>query len=101
MGISTKTPEAIHPLQKLLVKIVKNMNSESNIVINNVRHLHALREALISIKKVKKSLKKNLSGDLLSVDLKEAINHIGSITGNIEHDEDILGTIFSQFCIGK
>ena len=101
LGISTITPEAIYPLQKLLVKIVKNMNSESNIVINNVRHLHALKEALISIKKVKKSLKKNLSGDLLSVDLKEAINYIGSITGNIEHDEDILGTIFSQFCIGK
>ena len=101
LGISTKTPEAIYPLQKLLVKIVKNMNSESNIIINNVRHLHALKEALISIKKVKKSLKKNLSGDLLSIDLKEAINHIGSITGNIDHDEDILGTIFSQFCIGK
>ena len=42
-----------------------------------------------------------MSGDLLSIDLKEAINHIGSITGNIDHDEDILGTIFSQFCIGK
>ena len=101
LGISTKTTETINPLLKLLVKIVKNMSSESNVVINNIRHLHALKEGLISIEKVKKGLKNNLTGDLLSVDLKEAINHIGSITGNIDHDEDILGTIFSQFCIGK
>ena len=101
MGISTKTPETIYPLLKLLVKIVKNMRSESNVVINNVRHLHALKEGLTSIEKVKKGLKNNITGDLLSVDLKEAINHVGSITGNIDHDEDVLGTIFSQFCIGK
>lgn len=101
LGISTKTPETINPLLKLLVKIVKNMSSGSNVVINNVRHLHALKEGLISVEKVKKGLKNNITGDLLSVDLKDAINHIGSITGNIDHDEDILGTIFSQFCIGK
>ena len=77
------------------------MKNESSLIINNVRHLHALKEALNSIKKVKKGLKNNLSGDLLTIDLKEAINHIGSITGNIDHDKDILGTIFSQFCIGK
>ena len=35
------------------------------------------------------------------IDLKEAIHHIGSITGNIDNDQDILGAIFSQFCIGK
>jgi len=38
---------------------------------------------------------------LLSIELKEAIDHIGSITGVIDHDQDILSTIFSQFCIGK
>ena len=58
LGISTKNREAIYPLREILVKIVKNMKNESNIIINNVRHLHALKEALISIKKVKKSLKK-------------------------------------------
>ena len=101
IGISTKSIESIYPLQKILVQMIKNMKSESNLVVNNIRHLYALKEALVSIEKIKKDLKKNLSGDLLSVDLKDAINHIGSITGNIDHDEDILGTIFSQFCIGK
>jgi len=38
---------------------------------------------------------------LLSIDLKEAIEHIGAITGVIDTDQDVLGTIFSQFCIGK
>ena len=101
LGISTKNRESIYPLREILVEIVKNMKNESSLIINNVRHLHALKEALNSIKKVKKGLKNNLSGDLLTIDLKEAINHIGSITGNIDHDKDILGTIFSQFCIGK
>ena len=47
------------------------------------------------------ALDKGLPGDLLSIDLKEAIHFIGSITGKIDNDQDILRAIFSQFCIGK
>jgi tRNA modification GTPase len=50
---------------------------------------------------VKKGILNNLSGDLLSIDLKEAIEYVGTITGKIDADNDILDTIFSQFCIGK
>ena len=46
-------------------------------------------------------IKNDIPGDLLSVELKETIFHIGGITGKIDTDEDILGTIFGQFCIGK
>ena len=56
---------------------------------------------MISVEKIQKDLNNKLSGDLLSVELKEAIHHIGSITGEIDHDRDVLGSIFSQFCIGK
>ena len=64
-------------------------------------HFKALKEALQAIKTVAEGLEHELSGDLLSIDLKEAINHIATITGEIDVDRDILGTIFGQFCIGK
>ena len=49
----------------------------------------------------KKGILNNLPGDLLSIDLKEAIEHVGTITGKIDADNDILDAIFSKFCIGK
>ena len=68
---------------------------------DNTRHYNALKESLVSVEKIQKDLNNKISGDLLSVELKEAIHHIGSITGEIDHDRDVLGSIFSQFCIGK
>jgi len=46
-------------------------------------------------------MERGLSGDLLSLHLKDALYHLGSITGRIDIDKDILGTIFGKFCIGK
>tara|TARA_B100000530_G_scaffold22927_1_gene14796 strand:+ start:39 stop:395 length:357 start_codon:yes stop_codon:yes gene_type:complete len=101
LGISTKFNESLSPLKTHLIGLVQNMKSESNLIIHNSRHFHALNEALKSIEQIQMDLKNNLTGDLLSIELKEAIRHIGSITGNIDNDQDILETIFSQFCIGK
>ena len=101
LGISTKFNESLSPLKTHLIGLVQNMKSESNLIIHNSRHFHALNEALKSIEQIQMDLKNNLTGDLLSIELKEAIKHIGSITGNIDNDQDILETIFSQFCIGK
>ena len=77
------------------------MGNNNGLIVNNTRHLHALGEALKAIENVKKGIRSDLAGDLLSIDLKEAIEHIGTITGVIDTDQDVLGTIFSQFCIGK
>ena len=101
LGISTKDKESLTPLQKLLAEEVKDMKSETSLVIHNSRHFHALGEALKTIERIQKGLEERVSGDLLSIELKEATDHIGSITGKIDHDHDVLGTIFSQFCIGK
>jgi len=59
-----------------------------------------LIKAKESLGSVIKGLKKNLSGDLLSIDIKEVTNYLGQITGEITNDE-VLGNIFSKFCIGK
>ena len=101
LGISTFHPKSLIPLKKMLVKIIEGLKNNSNYIIQNTRHYNALKESLISVEKIQRDLNNKLTGDLLSVELKEAINHIGSITGEIDNDKDILGSIFSQFCIGK
>ena len=78
-----------------------NLSSEDNIVITNSRHLEALKNSLNAINSVKKGLEDGISGDLLSIDLNDAIINISIITGKIDIDQDILGSIFSKFCIGK
>ena len=78
-----------------------NLSSENSIVITNSRHLEALKNSLSAIESVKKGLKDGISGDLLSIDLNDAIINISIITGKIDIDQDILGSIFSKFCIGK
>ena len=87
-------------LKELISKNLK-LSSQSNIIITNSRHLEALNNSLKAIESVKKGLKEGLSGDLLSIDLNDAIINISIITGKIDIDQDILGSIFSKFCIGK
>ena len=99
--LSTFQDTSIKALQENLHQIVyKKQNSES-VMISNARHYEALLLAAEAMKTVYTGLIDQVSGDLLSIDLKEAIYHIGSISGAIEIDKDILGTIFGKFCIGK
>ena len=69
-------------------------------LVTNVRHYEALMHAAESLKSVQRGLEMNIPTDLVSQDLREALFHLGSITGEITTDE-VLGTIFSRFCIGK
>jgi len=101
LGITTKESKSLIQLKKQLNKSIQFIGNKNGLILNNSRHLHALNEALVSIKNVKKGITDDLTGDLLSIDLKEAIEYIGTITGKIDIDNDILDTIFSQFCIGK
>ncbi len=100
MRISTLESKYIDKLKLELSKNI-NLSTESNVVVSNARHLNALKKSISAIESVKKGLKEGLSGDLLSVDLNEAILNISIITGKIDIDQDILGSIFSKFCIGK
>ena len=80
--------------------ITKNLvSSESSIMINE-RHYASLTNVNTSINNVKKNLKNKSNIDLLALDIKYALNHLGEITGEISNEE-ILGNIFSKFCIGK
>ena len=98
--ISALDSDLVSGLKELISKNLK-LSSQSNIIITNSRHLEALNNSLKAIESVNKGLKEGLSGDLLSIDLNEAIINISIITGKIDIDHDILGSIFSKFCIGK
>lgn len=71
-----------------------------DVVVNNIRHYEALKNALTAIERVMGGLESGISGDFLSQDIRECLHFLGEITGQISNDE-ILGNIFGKFCIGK
>jgi len=76
--------------------IVNNSSS----VITNSRHFSVLNNALTEVQNVYNGMKDGISSDLLAVDVRQALYHFGELTGEITNDE-LLGNIFSKFCIGK
>ena len=100
-GISVKTGFNFDKLKSELVDSIKLGVDENAVIITNLRHKEALQNAMESLESVESGMKMGLTGDLLAFHLRETLKHIGSITGQIDVDQDILGTIFGKFCIGK
>jgi len=98
--ISAKRKENINLILERLVEVVGKMEVQDTAVVSNLRHFEALTAALQSVEAVLQGLSAGLSGDLVTVDLRTALYHLGEITGEITTDE-ILGNIFGRFCIGK
>ena len=99
--ISAKFGSGLEELKSALVKTQKDSSLESDqTIITNIRHYNALKDAGEALLDVKRNLSSGVSSDLLAEDLRRAITHLGTITGEITTDE-ILGNIFSRFCIGK
>jgi tRNA modification GTPase len=80
--------------------IAEKINTNQTIVVN-ARHYASLIDCETALIKVQAGLKANITGDLLALDIRHALQALGEITGEILHDKDILGTIFGKFCIGK
>ena len=97
---STNEKRSIQELKSLLVETINEIGGDSQTIVTNVRHHNSLNKALKDIQSVKKSMNKNVTGDLISVDLNSAIYSLGEITGEIDSDE-VLGNVFQNFCIGK
>ncbi len=101
LHISAKTGEGVELLKTKLLDLVQTGQLRNNdTIITNARHYDALRLALENIQNVQEGLQTGLSGDLLAIDIREALYHFGRITGEISTD-DLLGNIFANFCIGK
>lgn len=98
---ATNTNDISLVKEMLYNKVVEEDITLENTIVTNARHLTALRETQKSLNAVEKGLTQKISGDLMSVDIRRALHYIGEITGRVEVDKDILGTIFGKFCIGK
>lgn len=99
--LSAKLKEGIPELEaKLLSLVDSGALSGDTTIVTNSRHYDALLKALEEIQKVKEGLDMELSSDLMAIDIRQALYHLGEITGSVTTD-DLLGNIFSNFCIGK
>lgn len=86
-------------LEDELVKAAPKL-PEDSILVTNLRHKQALDLALTDIQRSIQSLEFNLPGDLIAEDLRQCLSHLSEIIGQVTNDE-VLGNIFSHFCIGK
>lgn len=99
--LSAKNGIGLKELENRLLDFVNTGALRSNeTIVTNSRHYDALLKALDEIIRVQDGIDANLSGDLLAIDIRQAMYHLGSITGQVSEDE-ILGNIFANFCIGK
>ena len=96
--ISAVTGVGLDKLREYLVQLVNHTNYDT--IVSNSRHHNELQQTLNSLMAVREGLSNELSGDLLAIDLRTALHHLGMLTGSISSDE-LLGNIFANFCIGK
>ena len=100
--ISAKQGTGVEQLKQEIIEAaaLPQVNDENAVIVTNSRHYHALVRAGEALDRTLQGLTTGLSGDLLSQDIRECMHYLGEITGEISTD-DILGEIFSHFCIGK
>ena len=99
--LSAKNKTGIDTLLKNLTNLANlGILSNNQTIVSNSRHFEALNNALNSLNEVQKGIDDNISSDLFAIDIRQALFHLGLITGEITTD-DLLGNIFANFCIGK
>jgi tRNA modification GTPase len=99
--ISAKENIGIEDLKNQLLSFVNTGALRNNeTIVTNTRHYDSLLKALEEIQKVNYGLQHHLPSDLMAIDIREALYHFGMITGEVTNDE-LLGNIFANFCIGK
>jgi len=100
--LSAKQKVGIGSIKEELLSLVnKGALSNNETIVSNSRHFEALNNALESILSVQNGIDLDISSDLFAIDIRECLRHLGNITGEYDVDKDILGHIFSNFCIGK
>ena len=99
--ISALENQNLQDLKNELSSYVEELKTEeNNVVITNQRHFQALQKSLESVQKVEDAVHTKISTELLAYELRNALEYLGEISGEFTNDE-VLGNIFSKFCIGK
>ena len=101
ISISAKSGVGIEYLKKELLNFVNISSiSDNESIVTNLRHYEELQLTLHEIESIIDGMQSGISGDFLSINIRQALFHLGSITGEVTTD-DLLGNIFGKFCIGK
>lgn len=91
----------IDALKDVLYRSVVEQNiEEDQCLVTNARHVDALQKIQHSLRSISTALQENITGDLLAIEIRTCLHHLGEITGEVT-TEDKLDYIFSKFCIGK
>jgi tRNA modification GTPase len=99
--VAANSEDSIQTVKTELVDIIKKSSiTQNDVIISNARHFEALKNAEMDLMKVSEGLNTSMSGDFLAMDIRQALYHLGTITGEVSTD-DLLGNIFANFCIGK
>lgn len=98
--ISAEAKEGLAELETLLLNKVEAGQLQQEKLVANARHEQALGKAAESLRAVHDGLRSGLSSELVAQDIRRSLHFLGEITGQVTTD-DLLGSIFSKFCIGK
>jgi tRNA modification GTPase len=99
--IAAKEKHNITELEnKIIEKAVGDGLKREGTIVTNARHVASLKKLLFALNDIETGLLQNVTGDLLALDIRQALHYLGTITGEITN-EDQLDFIFSKFCIGK
>jgi tRNA modification GTPase len=98
--MSASTGTGLDDLREALLERHRANDRGHQLVVTNLRHFEALTAARSALQAVRHGIGNGIPGDLVAVDVRQALHHLGEITGAV-HADDILGHIFSHFCIGK
>jgi tRNA modification GTPase len=102
LQISALNGEGILELKNKLVQLtLGDFSIQDETIVSNARHHAALLHTAAALERAQEGLQGHTTADFIAMDIREAMRQLGHITGQIDIDIDILGTIFSKFCIGK
>ena len=101
LRISAKEGEGIAELEKMMVRAATLAHDpESELIVTNARHAEALRKGADALKRGRECLEQGISADFTAQDIREALHHLGTVTGAVTTDT-LLHSIFTRFCVGK
>ena len=93
--------ESVEVLKTELSLYIEDLkDTESNVIVSNQRHYEALKNSSLAVDEVKEAIKSKIPTELLAFELRNVLENLGEISGEFTNDE-VLGNIFSKFCIGK
>ncbi len=99
--VSAKQSTGIDRLKQSIAAVAKaDLQQNNGVLLTNARHYEAMKKVLAALNEVKKGMDAGLTPDLVVIDLRDALYHLGTITGTVTSDE-VLSSVFSRFCIGK